>query len=309
MQKKVEETFSNIGSGISSAASGAGDKLKQLRHDMSPGVYEGAGSIGNKLQELAQNPKILAMLLGGTGAGLVGGYLSSRPGQDRPGEDRGARRRRILLNTLLAAGAGAATTGLGSYALDQLGTALPKQDVDPATATATGPLARGVAMGGVGAGLYKHRLLEDRTERRSLLNQIKLKMSQDPDTHADEINTIDDALRTGSNRAQRQVLRKTYDGTHGFGGLPGGAIPTSEFNRVGTTSHHLLNPHWSPARNLRAWDPRLMFADTPIGTTARRLMGTGRRQMLGSSAALLAGLAAPELISGAWNMMKPDHIV
>ena len=79
------------------------------------------------LQELLSNPRVASMLLAGAGGGLVGGAMSARSPRRR-GESRGARRRRILRDALLTAGAGAGAVGLGQFGYDQLNTVLPARD-------------------------------------------------------------------------------------------------------------------------------------------------------------------------------------
>lgn len=115
--------------------------------NMADSAKDGIGAVGDRLGDV--DPKMLTTLLAsGAGAGLLGGYLTSQ-GRERRGESRGARRRRILRNALLAAGAGAGTVGLGMYGARQLGTALPEDDKDPTSSFFSSP---GMRLGYGGAG-------------------------------------------------------------------------------------------------------------------------------------------------------------
>lgn len=85
-------------------------------------------STASTIQKFFQdNPTLLPSLITGTGGGLVGGLISaSRPLQ--AGEDRSARRRRILKNALISALSTGGATGLGLKAYETLSTAVPKSN-------------------------------------------------------------------------------------------------------------------------------------------------------------------------------------
>ena len=85
-------------------------------------------STASTIQKFFQdNPTLLPSLITGTGGGLVGGLISaSKPLQ--AGEDRSARRRRILKNALISALSTGGATGLGLKAYETLSTAVPKSN-------------------------------------------------------------------------------------------------------------------------------------------------------------------------------------
>ena len=86
-------------------------------------------STASTIQKFFQdNPTLLPSLITGTGGGLVGGLISaSKPLQ--AGEDRSARRRRILKNALISALSTGGATGLGLKAYETLSTAMPKSNI------------------------------------------------------------------------------------------------------------------------------------------------------------------------------------
>lgn len=149
-----------------------------------PMPFEGA--MQGAKDYLSKNPTVLGMLIGGAGSGLVGGYLSSRIPQGAK-ETKGGRRLRILRNALLAAGAGAGATGLAMTGASQLNTALPKDDVDPATSFLTGGVPRTLATGAVGAGLLHHGMSAEDEPRRGILAAMVDKLKKKDPTNAAKI--------------------------------------------------------------------------------------------------------------------------
>lgn len=115
------------------------------------------------LQEILSNPRVASMLLAGAGGGLVGGALSARSPRRR-GETRAERRKRILRDALLTAGAGAGVVGLGQYGYDQFNTALPEGPQNPISRTGSVLKIPGLALGGAGAG---HWFGTRRTQERA----------------------------------------------------------------------------------------------------------------------------------------------
>lgn len=108
--------------------------------DLSSAASDKLGEAGDYLKA---NPTIAAMLAAGGGAGLLGGYLTSREPEDED-ESKTSRRLRILRNALLSAGAGAGAVGLGAYGLDRLTNAIPAGAPNPVQEKFQSPFFRGV---------------------------------------------------------------------------------------------------------------------------------------------------------------------
>jgi hypothetical protein len=84
-----------------------------------------SNSFNDVANYLKDNPTLLTSLLAGAGSGLAGGLISAaRPAL--AGEDRSARRKRVLKNALISALSGGAATGLGMKAYETLSTAHPE---------------------------------------------------------------------------------------------------------------------------------------------------------------------------------------
>lgn len=148
--------------------------FKKIEQTMQP-VGESLQNAGSGLGEILKDPTVLSMLIGGAGAGIAGGYLSSRV-KGNEGEDKSKRRKRILANALLAGAAGAGASGLGATAYRSLKTALPSEDVDPATSILT-PLMRLGATGGVGAYLHNRGMQAESPAQTTALRQLLKQMT------------------------------------------------------------------------------------------------------------------------------------
>lgn len=134
----------------------------------------GAGdALGNVKNYLSNNPSAAAMLLGGGASSLMGGWLASRnKGDDE--ETQGERRKRILMNALLAGGLGAGAVGAGIGAYNKFNNAIPQGEssTGPVADAATGLLGRGTAAGVVGAGLYRAGLKRDTQAAKNLAEKF-----------------------------------------------------------------------------------------------------------------------------------------
>lgn len=113
---------------------------------------------------LLQNPDIAAPLLAAAGSGLVGGAVSSRSGRRR-GETRAERRRRTIRDALLSAGAGGLATAGIRRGFNDLSTALPEDQKNPAGGVLGGLLTGGA---GIGTGSWAHRRAEKTRADRAL---------------------------------------------------------------------------------------------------------------------------------------------
>lgn len=134
------------------------EKLKSFSSQAGEGIGKGLDALKSKASEagdyLQANPTLAAMLLAGGGAGLLGGYLTSRQPEEE-GESKGSRRLRILRNALLAGGAGAGAVGLGSAGFKRLSEAVPEGTKNPVQEKLTSPAAR--TIGGIGGGILGFR--------------------------------------------------------------------------------------------------------------------------------------------------------
>lgn len=135
------------------------EKLKSFSSQAGESIGKGLDVLKSKASEasdyLQANPTIAAMLLAGGGAGLLGGYLTSRQPEEE-GESKASRRLRILRNALLAGGAGAGAIGLGAAGFKRLSEAVPEGSKNPVEEKLTSPFARSIgALGGGAFGFSK----------------------------------------------------------------------------------------------------------------------------------------------------------
>lgn len=130
------------------------EKLKSFSSQAGEGIGKGLDTLKSKASEagdyLQANPTLAAMLLAGGGAGLLGGYLTSRQPEEE-GESKASRRLRILRNALLAGGAGAGAVGLGAEGLKRFSEAAPIGSKNPVQEKLTSNPAR--AIGGIGGAI------------------------------------------------------------------------------------------------------------------------------------------------------------
>lgn len=131
------------------------EKLKSFSSQAGDSIGKGLDTLKGKASQagdyLQANPTIAAMLLAGGGAGLLGGYLTSRQPEEE-GESKTSRRLRILRNALLAGGAGAGAVGLGAEGFKRLSQAVPEGSKNPVEEKLTSPAFR--ALGAAGAGAF-----------------------------------------------------------------------------------------------------------------------------------------------------------
>ena len=127
------------------------EKLKSFSSQAGESLGKGLDVLKDKASQagdyLQANPTLAAMLLAGGGAGLLGGYLTSRQPEEE-GESKMQRRGRILRNALLAGGAGAGAIGLGAAGLKHFSEAVPSGSINPVQEKLTSPEAR--LLGGAG---------------------------------------------------------------------------------------------------------------------------------------------------------------
>lgn len=133
---------------LNKGISAAKEKTQQLGQGVSTGA-------GKAVDYLKANPTVAAMLLAGGGAGLLGGYMSSQQ-KTYDAESKAERRKRILRNALLSAGAGAGAVGLGAAGLKTLSEAVPADSKNPVEEKLTSWKTRALGAAGAGAlGLSK----------------------------------------------------------------------------------------------------------------------------------------------------------
>ena len=251
-----------------------------------PMPFEGA--LSGAKDYLSKNPTILGMLLGGAGAGLTGGYLSSRIPQGAR-ETKGGRRLRILRNALLAAGAGAGATGLAMSGAEQLNTALPKDDVDPATSFLTGGVPRTLATGAVGAGLLHHGISAEDAPRRGILASMVDSLKKKDKGLAAK---VDDSLNVFNPKGEalRETMYHDLLSEAQSGGLKG-------------INQKPLLDKMDEAGGLRNYDPNtLEHWGEQLKRLKNRMFGTkfGPKALV-AGGGLGAAVMAPELIGSLFN--------
>ena len=247
----------------------------------------GGDTLNSIKDYLSNNPTATGMLLGGTGAGLVGGYLSSRvPGHH--GEDKAGRRMRILRNALLAAGVGAGATGLAMSGAKQLNTALPVDDVDPTTHFLEGPIPRTLAVGGVGAKLLHDGIADEHAPRYNVLSQAASKLKKSDPARAESIVK---ALHEHDPRFEKIRDNQYHDLLKDFqqGHVPGNVsgIATNRAAAGGLSNYDPATAeHWM----------------SQLERLKNRVFGHKMGpKAIGAGAGLGAAVMAPELIKGLWN--------
>lgn len=274
LSKQTSDTFHN-GSLVDSSSSST--------------AMPGAGILDGAKDYLSKNPTALAMLLGGAGSGLAGGYLSSRLPQ-AAGEDKAGRRKRILRNALLAAGVGAGATGLAMTGAKQLNTALPEDDVDPATRFATGAIPRSLAVGAVGAGLMKKNMGNEDNPRRFALQEMEAAVKgKDPALSkklGESINLSGDKGTHARSYIYEDLLNKIE------GGKMKGINTGGFLSNIEDAGGILRKPGESMLDHGMSHAKRF----------GNRLFGRGSTaSAVGAGGALAGAALAPELIQGLWN--------
>lgn len=283
--------------------------LKKIEQTMLP--------MKDSAADLLKDPTVLAMLAGGIGTGIAGGALASKV-RGREGETKKERRRRILLNALGAAGAGAGVAGLGAAAYRNLRTALPESDVDPATSILV-PALRAGGVGAVGTMLHRKGKASESGAQRSALAVLYDKVN-----NKDWLNGLDQANKgrfsglkaqlehvlsngTPAERADAfNELHKAYRANE-LSGIPGGAFDDEALARRagGLASYEVGDPRfWVDKEAWRGWrtKPSELFAGTAPGRLFRRMSGGFGRNPLGYALAgtsLVGAALTPEIVSGA----------
>lgn len=156
---KLKDLTSRAGEGLSRGLEYAKEKAPEI----GKGITDAAGKAKDYL---GANPTVAAMLLAGGGAGLLGGYLTSRQ-REEEGESKASRRMRILRNALLAAGAGAGAVGLGAQGFKTLAEAVPVGSKNPVEEKLTSPFMRALGAGGAGAYAF------NRADKAQLANKAE----------------------------------------------------------------------------------------------------------------------------------------
>ena len=287
--------------------------LKTIEQTMQP-VGDSLKDVGNSARDLLKDPTVLAMLLGGTGAGIAGGYLSSRA-KGTEGEDKSKRRKRILGNALLAAGAGAGAAGLGTSAYRSLKTALPANDVDPATSILT-PLMRAGAVGGTGAFLHNRGAAAESPAQTAILRQLQRQLSDvdniqgkgtgERELYKNIVEQIKGAIKDGGPADRRDAFFDLHErATRGeLNNLPGAFVDKHNVTRAGGLQSYDPGEakYWLNADKFKGLktNPSEMFQGTAPGRFASRLLGGLGKSPAGvglSAGALTAAAFAPELLS------------
>lgn len=276
--------------------------FKKIEDTMQP-VGDSLQNAGASAAEFLKDPTVLSMLLGGAGTGIAGGYLSSRS-KGPEGEDKSKRRKRILGNALLAAGAGAGIAGLGHTAYSNLKTALPKDDVDPATSILE-PLLRVGAVGGTGAYLHNRGAGLENNAQGTILRALKRKLESvsGADGLKDQLNT---ALDERSPAATKDTFFDLHE-RHTRGDLkniPGLFDDKHTVSRAGgLNSYEPADANfWANKDAWKGKDTNIedLFKGTAPGRFTRRLLGGLGGGKIGagvSAAALGAAAFTPEILS------------
>lgn len=287
--------------------------LKKIEQTMQP-VGESLQDAGNSAGDLLKDPTVLSMLLGGAGAGIAGGYLSSRA-KGADGEDKSKRRKRILSNALMAGAAGAGVAGLGSAAYRSLNTALPKDDVDPATSILT-PLMRLGAVGGTGAFLHNRGARAENPAQVSALRQLQRQLTnvdnvqgkgpEERKLYGNIVEQIKGSLKDGGPSDRTDAFFDLHErATRGeLNQIPGAFSDPHVVSRAGGLQSYDPGDakYWA---NSDAWKglktkPGELFQGTAPGRFARRVfggLGRGPAATGLSAAALGAAALSPEILS------------
>jgi hypothetical protein len=259
--------------------------------------------IADGAQGMMQDPAVLSMLLGGLGTGAVGGYLSSR-GKGHAGEDQKQRRKRILMNALLAGTAGAAAGGLAGTAYKSLSNALPEGDVDPTTQILSPALRIGAA-GGAGALLHRSGVKEEEPGVRRILNVLRSRASEQPEDRGLKSLSAEIEGAIGDSKHERVL----FEGLHQEamkGGLPAPLQDAFNSKAVraagGINEYDVGNKNWwyNPEAigkgGIRDVQWNKLFQDTGLGRLGQRILGRTTGDKILRGGALGAALLTPEII-------------
>lgn len=116
----------------------------------------------------------------GIGTGVLGGALTAA-GRRQPGESRTARTMRILRNALLTGAMGGGSVAALRAGGNQIASALPQSDVDPATRALTGTTIRtglGLTGAGVGAHLTRNYSRNPADATKSIIDGLSQSVTQ-----------------------------------------------------------------------------------------------------------------------------------
>lgn len=280
---------------IQEYAGKAGDSLKNM------GASAGEALSGLK-DSLANNPSALAMLLGGGGSALAGGWLSSLS-KSKDEEDPSERRKRILRNALLAGAAGAGAAGLGTAGWKNLSEAVPADEPSEIGSLTTGLGARGLAAGAAGGALYAKGLKNETQSIRNLVSGAVGRLNSNTSSTAEKdiARRLEGASKAvgeskfslGSNlRDEFDYLRKNK--AKAFGGL----FDSSDVARVtGEDAQGVLKNFKDPAIGKRLGKALKMSPKqtVPIKKHLGRLIGRTPGSQVARGGLLGAALLYPEI--------------
>jgi hypothetical protein len=292
------------------------------------------------LQTLGESAAAHPALAAAAASGLIGGGMTAGTPLRR-GETPGSRRLRILRNALLAAGAGGGAMALGQKAMENFNTALPVGDQDPVARKFTSPVGR-IMQGALGVGVAHNGLgrKEDYLRaQKSLAGSSGVAANDLPESARKMFKT--DGITKGLMNSEHGpkihagIERELQGGQAGpvsklekflkmiyLGGadreLYAAGLPTVQHEANNSTAKFLLDRAKKNFPGAADADlpvlKKILDAARPVGrATARgayKFFGTPARfshmgnPLLRTTLGLGAGLAAPELIGGAWNAGK-----
>lgn len=253
--------------------------------DLMESIGKGLGSV----RDTVTDPKVLPYLLSGGAGAAAGGFLTSRT-PERPGEDRGSRRKRILRNAALL---GAGTAGAHKLINDGLpGITAPKPPGGPTAPQAAlegvskNPAYYGVA-GGTLAGLVARMSgKEEAKNTGSVLRNLDPKNFKDIDPS--KVNT------------RNLLMNKIKELTQGGNPLktPGGArVTNTDLRGAGINADKVMNAgprlNWAAIKSILpdvlgrgVGDPDLGNSQAARGLLKSHLSTVARGAVTGEGAKL-----------------------
>ena len=295
--------------------------IEYLRSMMPAGEVKSASALSSMLdsakQKMSENPEatktMLAALAGGglgLGAGMMGG--------ERVGEDRKARRMRILRNAALMSALAGGATAAAQYGSKQFDTALRVADTDPVTNLITSPGSR-AAQGAAGVlaahtmpvGPFKVKVDPSSEATTALMSKLTgahntsaAAASSDKSMKSglrsilDRVEAINKSKIADKETAFKQMLSDLYDGHSSLGANE--ALAANKINGLpkADLEYYLRRLKINPGTTAmgRAKQTALRLGESLFDPRSRLLKQRGLAPLTRTGLGLVAGLGAMPLI-------------